>query len=129
VYETVYSITEWYDGARGGVADFGGVPHYYENRWNDEQGDWDAIYFLQPLDAETFELAMEDWGIWLRWEQAYKEGRTPHETHPALPEDRDRHNELRRILAARLTIAPATSIKAKAEFKYGEPTLVAWEAV
>ena len=128
-YEAVYTITHWYDGARVGIANLKGEPHYYENHWNEDKNDWSEIYFLEPIDAETFELAMEDWEIWLRWERAFKEGKAIPETHPALPEDKQRHNELEKTLAKRLTISTETSVKATAEFLYGQPTKVKWHIV
>lgn len=128
-YEAVHTITDWYDGARGGVADLNGKPHYYENHWNEGEDDWSEIYFLQMLDAETFALAMEDWEIWLRWELAFKNGEATQETHPALPEERQRHDELEKILAERLVISPETSVKATAEFIYGQPTKVKWHII
>ena len=33
-YEAVYTITDCYDGARSGVADLNGKPHYYETHWD-----------------------------------------------------------------------------------------------
>jgi hypothetical protein len=124
-YENVYTITDWYDGAKRGVADLNGKPHYYENHRCDED-DRSEIYLLKPLDAETFALALEDWEIWLRWEQAFKDGKTIQETHPALPEERERHNRLKRILDERLIIVPETAVRAKAEFIYGQPAKVRW---
>ncbi len=126
VYELVHTITDWYDGARGGVADLNGEPHYYENHWNEGEDNWSEIYLLKPLDAETFAFAMEDWQIWLRWEQSFREGKTTQETHPALPKERQRHDELEKILAERLIVVPETSVKATAEFVYGQPTKVKW---
>jgi len=128
-YEAVYTITDWYDGARSGVADLNGKPHYYETHWDEGEDDWSEIYLLKPLDAETFALAMESWEIWLRWERAFKEGKTTQETHPALPEERQRRNELEKILAERLVVSPETSVQATAEFAYGEPTKVKWRVV
>jgi hypothetical protein len=128
-YETVHTINDWYDGARRGIADLNGKPHYFENHWCEDKDDWSEIYLLKPLDAETFALALEDWEIWLRWEQAFKDGKTIQETHPALPEETDRHNQLKRILAARLIIAAETAVRAKAEFIYGQPTKVRWSVV
>ncbi|HEX8251054.1 MAG TPA: hypothetical protein VF599_22965 [Pyrinomonadaceae bacterium] len=128
-YETVHTITDWYDGARAGIADLDGKPHYYENHWSESESDWSDIYFLKPLDAETFALAMEDREIRLRWEEAFKTGKTTGNTHPALPEERQRHEELIRILAERLVIIPETGIRAEAEFIYGQPTKVKWRIV
>jgi hypothetical protein len=72
---------------------------------------------------------MEDWAIWLRWRKAFDEGQAKQETHPALPEDRARHTEIEAILAKRLVIRQEAVIRAKSEFKYGEPTLVKWTVV
>jgi hypothetical protein len=41
---------------------------------------------------------MEDWGIWQRWELAFNTGKTDISTHPALPNEANRHAELERIL-------------------------------
>jgi hypothetical protein len=128
-YEAVYTISDWYDGARNGVADLNGKPYYYENHWNEGEQYWSEIYLLNPLDAETFALVMEDWEIWLRWERAFKEGKTTQETHPTLPEDRERHDELDKILAERLIVSPESSLKATAEFIYGQPTKVKWRVI
>lgn len=128
-YDIIHTITDWYDGPRGGVASLNDKPHCYECRWDEASDDWSEVYLLSPIDDETFRLALEDWQIWLRWEAAFREGKTPHETHPALPEDRARHNELKRVLADRLVINPDECIKAKVEFKFGEPALVRWSIV
>ena len=128
-FEIIHTITDWYDGARGGLADLGGVPHYYECRWDDATDDWSEVYLLNRIDEETFRFAMEAWAIWLRWRKAFDEGKTKQETHPALPKDRARHNKLEEVLAQRLVIKDEALIKAKGEFKYGEPTLVKWTVV
>ncbi|MCB1025566.1 MAG: hypothetical protein KDB79_14310, partial [Acidobacteria bacterium] len=83
---------------------------------------WSNIFLLRPLDAETFALAMEDWEIWLRWDKALNEERTPYETHPCLLEDKQRHDDLKSILDQRLLACFETDIKANAEFIYGEHT-------
>ena len=128
-FEVVHTIIDWYDGARAGIADLAGKPHYYESQFDDLKSNHSDTYLLRPLDEETFRFALEDWDIWLRWEAAFHEGRTPHETHPALPEERDRHEELAKVLAERLAVSPETGIKAKGDFKYGKPTLVKWYVI
>lgn len=59
-------------------------------------------FLLMPIDQETFALALEDWAIWRRWETAFQLGKTTQETHPALLEDKSRHEELKRLLKGRL---------------------------
>ncbi|HQU94325.1 MAG TPA: hypothetical protein PLK77_18655 [Pyrinomonadaceae bacterium] len=124
--ELVHTITDWYDGAREGVADFRGAPHYFLNEWDEDKGFWTETYFLAPLDDETFNLSLENWEIWLRWDRAFKRGQTTQETHPALPEDRRRHEELEAILKERLVVDTNAGLRATAKFEYGEPTRVVW---
>ena len=82
--------------------------------WKDEYAD---LYELRPVDDETLRLALEDWQIWLRWEDAYKSGLVDHDTHPALPADRARHDEIQRLLAARLAALPGPVIRARGAFR------------
>jgi hypothetical protein len=122
-YEIVYTITDWYDGARAGIADFRGQPHYYQCKV--DYGP-DEDYLLSPLTDELFQLAMEDWAIWLRWEASFKAGNTSADTHPALPEDALRHAEITDLLAGKLCVSTQAVIDTKAAFLYGKDTFVKW---
>jgi hypothetical protein len=122
-YETVYTITDWYDGARAGVADCGGKPHFYQCKH--DYGP-DEEYVLSPLSDELFQLALEDWAIWLRWEDAFDAGQTSIETHPALPEDETGHAEISDLLTKGLCINPHSAINASATFIHGQTTFVKW---
>jgi hypothetical protein len=66
-------------------------------------------------------LALEDWAIWLRWEQAFYSGRTTLDTHPALPEERARSVELAQLLKPLLVIDEAAVFRARGEFESIEP--------
>lgn len=65
---------------------------------------------------EAFRLALEDWEIWTRWEKAFKAGQTTENTHPALPEDAARHEQIGSILDGQLKTVPAKSITRSAKF-------------
>ena len=117
LFEVVRTLTDWYDGPRRGIADYRGCPHLFESEWRDgEELDADT-FLLTPVDAVTFAMALEDWSIWRRWETAFHQGQATEETHPALPDDRSRHEELERLLDGRLTITPARALRATAEFR------------
>ena len=115
-FEIVYTVTDYYDGPRVGVADFNGAPHLYEAEWDEAAGDYADTFKLSPLDRETFEHALEAWDIWLRWNKAFRNGLETLETHPALPADRPRHNQLEELLRVRLVTA-ARPVRAFAEFR------------
>ena len=74
-YETCYTVTDWYDGPRAGIADFRGEPHLYESEFGDiGPNNLPDTFLLMPVDRETFERALEDYAIFLRWDAAYRAG-------------------------------------------------------
>ena len=74
-------------------------------------------FLLQPISAETLALAMEDWAIWCRWEHAYYADLTTLDSHPALPEDHERHSELACLLRPCLVIKPEHAFRATGCFE------------
>jgi hypothetical protein len=119
--EIVHTVTDYYDGPRGGIADYQGKPHIYSSLWDKAADNWSDTFLLQPVDEETFRLAMEHWAIWCRWERAFQAGQTTKATHPALPDERTRHNELAAILTPRLQVNPKQAIRAKGRFEAHTP--------
>ena len=109
----------FYDGPREGVADYAGAPHRYESEWNELDDEYGPCFRLTPLDPEVFELALEDWQIWMRWLAAFEAGDTTSETHPALPADRPRQEELQAALASGFASNQARAFRARAEFRWG----------
>jgi hypothetical protein len=119
-YEVVHTMTDYYDGPRGGIADYHGKPHLYQSL-DQETPDGLNVFLLQPVDEDTFRLAKEDWAIWCRWEHAYHNRRATEDTHPALPEERNRHEELKALLEPRLTVDEKRTFKMKGRFEVGRP--------
>lgn len=116
-FECVYTMTEWYDGPRRGIADFEGKPHLYEADSDDGSEEYIPTFRLTPVSTEVLALALEDWAIWERWELAFSEGRTSRDTHPALPEERERHEQLTATIQRALVSNPSHAIRAHAEFR------------
>ena len=119
-FETVHTMTGYYDGPRSGVADYRGAPHLYESLFEDAP-DASDVFLLQLIDDETFRLAMEDWDIWSRWERAFRSRQTTLDTHPALRPDRARHDELELLLAPRLRLEPTRAFRARGRFEVCTP--------
>lgn len=123
-YERVFTVTEYYDGPRKGIANFLGVPHLYECLFDEGKDNFSDQFLLTPIDNETFQLAMEDWSIWQRWELAFKTGKADMSTHPALPHEAVRHSELKRILDRTLLTNPQKAFTKVGRFEaLGEQTL------
>ena len=119
-FEKVHTMTDYYDGPRRGIADFNGRPHFYDSEWDDLDDDYAFTFKLTPVPPEVFALALEAWAIWRRWETAFHDGQTTTETHPALPADRCRHDEISAILASRPVTDPTSRVRAHAEFRRAE---------
>lgn len=124
-FEPVYTVTDFHDGPRRGVASFEGSPHVYESEWDDEGDDYAHTFLVSPISDDDLRLALEDWAIWLRWSAAFNAGTTTIDTHPALPADRERHLELNSLLRQRLVIAD-DAVKVTAIFRASE---VCWQRV
>ena len=124
--QAVHTITEYYDGPVRGIADFRGRPHYYERQFDVDTDEWSDLYWLTPIDDETFVLALEAWTIWRRWETAFHQHRTTLGTHPALPEDRLRCDELATLLEQRLVVDQRRGLLAQGKFESATES-VAWQ--
>lgn len=120
-FEEVFTETDYYDGPRQGIANYRGVPHFYDCVFSDEKQDYINRYLLTPVSDEVFQLALEDWAIWKRWEQAFKAGKTTRDTHPALPEDRSRHQQIQSLLVGRLQTDAGQAILRSAKFLILKP--------
>jgi hypothetical protein len=120
--ETVFTVTDFYDGPLKGVANFMGQPHAFELVFSEEQDDFDrdddgfGLYRLAPIDPEAFALVLDEWSIWLRWQKAFKSGKTTIESHPALPEDRVLYQAMKARLSGRLNVEDPQAIKMRGKF-------------
>jgi hypothetical protein len=116
-WEKVHTVHEFYDRPQVGVADFLGTPHLYQSIFSEELDEFTDRFWVMPIDHELFLLLMEDWAIWLRWAAALRAGAAQMDTHPALPEDRQRRDELKEIIGGRLIADPGKSVIKVARFQ------------
>ena len=109
-YELVFTVTDYYDGPRKGIANYQGHPHLYECIFDETADNYSESFLLTPLDSNSFQSAMEDWEIWRRWEDAFHSGKADKRTHPALPHEATRHAELKQILDKYLVTDPQKAV-------------------
>jgi len=133
-FERVYTVIDFWDGPRGGVADFRGVPHVYRSVFRTDIDEWDDDrFYLSPLTPQEAALAREHWSIWQRFAEHYRGKVAPVPTDRrdwgALPEDLARHRELCRRLPLVYIIHPDECIVARAEFRRaaGPPHYGPWD--
>jgi hypothetical protein len=123
-YECVFTVTEYYDGPREGIANYRGIPHFYECIFDEVKDNYSEVFRLTPLDSDTFQLAIEDWEVWQRWEFAYHDGKIGLDTHPASPNEANRHQELKLILDRVLVTEPTKAFSQVGQFEVlGTPNL------
>jgi hypothetical protein len=123
-YETVFTVTDYSDWPRKGIANYQGTPHLYECVSNEAKNHDPKLFRLMPLSAEVFQLAMEDWKIWRRWLVAFYEKKAEISTRPALPGDVSRHEELKRILDELLIFDPQKTVMRVGRFEVlAEPSI------
>lgn len=103
------------------------MPHIYEAEFDHSSDEYGDTFFVSPVEQNLFALVLEDWEIWLRWRSAFKRGETPHKSHPALPEDRERHEALMIAIGDRLKADRTQAKYLRAHFgvQNGE-TVVEW---
>jgi hypothetical protein len=97
-YEPVFTVKDFWDCPRSCVANYRGKPHFHECNFDEAKDDFSDVYRLTPLSADAFKLALEDWEIFNRWNEALQSGETDRSTCPCLPEHKSRYEELRRLL-------------------------------
>lgn len=116
-YERVHTVWDYWDGARSGIANFSGRPHYYCCEWCDEADDYTDVFLLTPIDEETLALALEQWSIWRQWELAFHRGEVALDTHPMLPGQHPRYAELDALLKARTSNLSGALTRKHATFR------------
>jgi hypothetical protein len=132
--DRVFTINDYYDGPRLGIAEVSGIPHIYEAEFDHSTEEYGDTYFLSPVEKELLALVIEDWEIWCRWDNARKRGEATNETHPALPYERPRHEELKRLIGGRLKSNPTNRKRYRGVFSTPpecqgtwKGTVVQWE--
>ncbi len=115
--DIVHMVIDYWGGPIKGVADYRSNPHYFKALFDEEKDDWSDVFLLTPLNSETFQLFLESNRIWLRWKEAHERGQASDESHPALPEDRERMSELDNLISQKLENDKHLTIRARATFQ------------
>ncbi|HEY0475064.1 MAG TPA: hypothetical protein VGD34_25520 [Kribbella sp.] len=117
-YERVYVELERYSGPLSGVADVGGVPHYFHAADPDQVED---RFYVWPIAPEVFVLERECWAIFVRWNERYELGEAGPESHPGVGGIDERYDELEeRLKPSREVPADARLLVGRAEFLIDE---------
>jgi hypothetical protein len=114
-FERVYTVHDYFDGPRSGVADYLGRPHHYSCDW--DLGVDSDMFALIEIDEATLSRVLEQWEIFRQWEWAFHRGEVSEATHPGIPGQHQRYAELNveiQTLIANVTTRPT---RARAKFR------------
>lgn len=117
-WETVYTVNDYFDGPRNGVASYRGVPHAYQCEWDDGADEWGAEFLLTPISPEQLSAAEELWSIWQRYLAKFRQGELGlGDQHPALASDQARYEQLHAVVKQALQVDEAIALRAVPEFR------------
>ncbi|MFA5121535.1 hypothetical protein [Zavarzinia sp.] len=117
-WNRVVTADVFWDIPRGGIAFYGDRLVAYRNLWDEAADDYADCYALAPVDPALLPLIEERWAIWIRWSDARVRGDAPPETHPALPDDRQRYDTLCGIIGPQIEIDEKCCLRRRAEFRW-----------
>jgi hypothetical protein len=122
-YDKVFTVLEYCDGPRKGIAGCAARPHFFECLTNEENGYSDQ-YLLTPISNATFRLAMEASEIWRKWELIFLSGRRSGTSSRDYLQDTQRYRKLNRVLKKRLVTVSRNAVARTGEFEaLGRPKL------
>ncbi|HZB31179.1 MAG TPA: hypothetical protein VE465_13530 [Streptosporangiaceae bacterium] len=116
-FERVHVEHEWYDGPRAGLADVGGVVHYFQavpDSYRSEE--FDDKFLVWPAGAGAFALEREQWAIFVAWNSRYEAGMASVDSHPGTGGVDPRYDELESLLAAH-RVVPGDAMPLVAEWR------------
>jgi len=115
--EKVYTVEDYYDGPRGGIANFNGKPHIYECLFDYLEDEYSNGFKLMEISEETLQIALNSWDLWIKWDSKQNKTKEEMDSHPVLPEDRNLFNQLSTELEIRLKIDDSKAIIADGTFE------------
>jgi hypothetical protein len=117
-WETVYTVHDYFDGPRNGIADYGGIAHAYKCAWDADLDDWSEGFLLSPISDEQLATVKEEWSDWRRYQAKQRAGELRScDEHPALAEDRRRHDQLRQAVEDALRVTESIAVRAIPDFR------------
>jgi hypothetical protein len=114
-FERVYTVWDYWDGPRSGIAEYRGQAHHFRCEWNEIEDDYAETFVLAPIGQEMLTLAMDQLAIWRDWESAFHRGEVPQSTHPALADPR--YNQLEGTIRDRISSERRESRRAVPVFR------------
>jgi hypothetical protein len=88
-YEKVHTVNDYWDGPIEGVADFRGKPHKFKLLFDENEDDYSTDYELQKISTKEFDLILQSWSLWIKWNDKKNKTKEEFDSHPILPSDKE----------------------------------------
>ena len=117
--EKVYVENDWYDGPRRGIANYNGLPHRFVANFDELKG-CDDTFKIFPVTEEELSLEIEQWKIFVEWNNKYELGEVGTDTHPGHGGINKRWDEIEGVLSPKRNHIPSNALEANANFTQNE---------
>ena len=111
--ERVYVENDWYDGPIAGVADVWGVPHRFKMKFDEVEDEYLSTYLVWPIDRHILELEIEQWQVFIAWNDLYEAGEASTDSHPGHGGLHQRWDELQALLHSDRELVPIEALEAQ----------------
>ena len=81
-FEPVIMMWDYFDGARTGMAEFNGIAHYFDGKFDETLIGFPEDYELSPVCDQFLKSAHKQWKIYRDWQFKFRQGLEVQENHP-----------------------------------------------
>lgn len=112
--EKVYSIWDYHDGPRSGIANYDGSPHFFSCIFDEGVDEYSTVFEITQISDELYNQCAEISAIFDTWKLKFEAGDATTATHPSRTDDHC--IKLDKLIGTQLSLSsPRTT--ASAEFK------------
>ncbi len=116
--EQVLTENDYYDGPKSGTAFFAGAPHRFFAIFDESEDEFSEFFLLWPIGDNELRLEIEQWCIFVDWNDQYEAGVATTESHPGNGGINARWDEIERLLRESRRAPQSGAIRAKASFRH-----------
>ena len=116
--ERVYVENDWYDGPRAGIADIDGHPHRFKANFDDSDDEHIGTFSVWPVAEDEMSREIEQWQIFVEWNDRYELGQTTVEDHPGNGGINARWDEIETLLRPRRSLIPPDARRATVQVEH-----------
>ncbi len=115
--ERVYVELDWYGGPIAGIANLDGRPHRFSSLFDKTEEEYSKTFVVWPIDERELALEIEQWRIFVDWNDKFESGEVDTESHPGGGGLNARWDEIDSLLKRNWSVVSASVQKVLATFE------------